>query len=77
MYAYDEWKTDCTMYQDENECKHCAELKYKLDDIAEFADLVVRQLIRGDRTDTLLGIIDDLYSKLGYVLPKEIIESFN
>jgi hypothetical protein len=77
MYAYDRWKSDCTMYEDGYECKDCAKLKDKIEDIAEFSDLVIRQLIRGDRTDTLLGIIDDLYSKFEYVLPKEIIESFN
>lgn len=76
MYARESVRGQHGLCGFEWECPDCDKKNKTIEDIAEFADLAIRKLIRGDR-DNVLWLLDELYCKLGYALSKEIIESLS
>lgn len=56
------------------ECPDCTKHACHSQDLYEFIDLAFRKICRGEKSEAL-WLIDEVYSKMGYVLPKEIIEN--
>jgi hypothetical protein len=74
MYARESLREHYGLCGFEWECPDCECKNKKIEDIAEFADLAIRKLVSGDR-ENVLWLLDELYCKIGYQLPKEIIEN--
>lgn len=57
-------------------CPDCEKLQDEKNDMNEFVDLALRKLCNKEFTPQSLWLIEEIYYKMGYIMPKEIIENF-